>query len=110
MRELFESKVTEIIKEFEVKSGIKGLNFEFNEREGYRGEKYYELIANVPTSALGIMANNLKNVQIIISLRKTQDGEMYYDAGFRYEHKDGGRNGMDVMTIDGSQPVRGIIK
>ena len=109
MRELFESKVTEIIKEFEVKSGIEGLNFEFEEKEN-RKEKYYQLVANVPTSALGIMANNLKNVQIVISLRKTQDGEMYYDAGFRYEHKDGGRNGMDVMTIDGLEPVRGIIK
>jgi len=109
VKELFESRATEVIKDFEVKSGIKGLAFEFKDKEGYRGEKYYELIANVPTSALGIMSNNMRNVQIIISLRKTPDGEIYYDARFRYEHKDGGHNGMDVMTIDGSQPVRGRI-
>ncbi len=111
MKELFESRATEVIKDFEIKSGIKGLDFEFKDREkeGYGGEKYYELIANVPTSALGIMSNNMRNVQIIIRLRKTPDGEIYYDARFRYEHKDGGHNGMDVMTIDGSQPVRGGI-
>lgn len=110
MREFFESKITEVIKDFEVKSGIKGLAFEFEERRGYRGEKHYELVADVPNSALGIMSNNMKNVQIIISLRKMSDGEIYYDARFRYEHKDGGYNGMDVMTADGIQPVRGFIK
>ena len=110
VRELFESKVAEVIRDFEVKSGINGLAFEFEEKENYRKEKHYELIAKVPTSALGIMSNNMRNVQIIISFRKTQDGEIYYDAKFEYEHKDGGRNGMDVMTVDGLQPVRGIIK
>ena len=110
MRELFESKVVEVVEEFEVKSGIKGLVFELEERRGYRGENHYELVANVPTSMLGIMSNNMRNVQIIISLRKTQDDEIYYDAKFEYEHKDGGYNGMNVMTADGTQPVRGIIK
>ena len=109
MRKLFESKVTEIIKDFEVKSGISGLAFEFKEKENYRKEKHYELVADVPTSALGIMSNNMRNVQIIISLRKTQDDEIYYDARFEYEHKDGGYNGMNVM-MDDIQPVRGIIK
>ena len=108
MRELFESKVTEIIKDFEVKSGIEELTFEFVEKEN-RKEKYYQLVANVPTSMLGIMSNNMRNVQIVISLRKTQDGEIYYDARFGYEHKDGGYNGMNVM-MDDIQPVRGIIK
>ena len=108
MRELFESKVVEVVEEFEVKSGIKGLNFEFQEKEN-RKEKHYELVADVPTSALGIMSNNMRNVQIIISLRKTQDDEIYYDARFEYEHKDGGYNGMNVM-MDDIQPVRGIIK
>jgi len=109
VKELFESRATEVIKDFEVKSGINGLAFELKEKENYRKEKYYELIANVPSLALGIMSNNMRNVQIIISLQKTPDGEIYYDAKFEYEHKDGGYNGMNVMTIDGSQPVRGRI-
>ena len=109
MRELLESRVSEVVRDFEVKSGIKGLVFEFEERRGYRGENYYELVADVPNSALGIMGNNMRNVQIIISLKKTQDDEIYYDAKFEYEHKDGGYNGMNVMTVDGTQPVRGII-
>lgn len=109
MKELLKNKVDKIIKEFEVKSGINGLDFELKERQNYRKEKYYELIANVPSLALGIMGNNMKNVQIIINLQETPDGEIYYDAKFWYEHKDGGSNGMNVMTEDGSQPVRGII-
>ena len=108
MKELLENRAAEIIEEFEVKSGINGLAFELKEKEIY-GQKHYELIADVPSSALGIMGNNMKNVQIIINLRKTSDNKIYYDARFRYEHKDGGNNGMDVMTADGSQPVRGII-
>ena len=109
MKELLESRAAEVIKDFEVKSGINGLAFELKEKENYRKQKYYELVANVPSLALGIMGNNMKNVQIIISLLKKSDSKIYYDARFKYEHKDGGNNGMDVMTADGTQPVRGII-
>ena len=109
MRELFESRISEVVRDFEEKSGIKGLAFELEEKENYRKQKYYELVANVPTLALGIMGNNMRNVQIIISLLKTPDNGIYYDAKFKYEHKDGGYNGMNVMTADGTQPVRGII-
>lgn len=108
MKELFESKVNEIVEEFEVKSGITGLSFKFEEVEN-RKEKHYRLVADVPTSALGIMSNNMKNVKIVIRLKKIQDDEIYYEAGFEYEHKDGGYNGMNVM-MDDIQPVRGIIK
>lgn len=109
MKELFESRAAEVIKDFEVKSGINGLAFELKEKENYRKQKCYELVANVPSLALGIMGNNMKNVQIIISLLKTSDSKIYYDAKFRYGYKDGGNNGMNVMTVDGTQPVRGII-
>ena len=109
MKELFESRAAEVIKDFEVKSGINGLAFELKEKENYRKQKCYELVANVPSLALGIMGNNMKNVQNIIDLRKTLDNKIHYDAKFRYEHKDGGYNGMNVMAADGSQPVRGII-
>ena len=110
MKELVESIAAEVIKDFGVKSGINGLAFEFEEKENYRKEKYYRLIAKVPSSALGIMGNNMRDVQIVISLQKTPDSEIYYDAKFKYEHKDGGSNGMSVMTTDGSQPVRGTIQ
>lgn len=109
MKEFFENRAAEVIRDFEVKSGINGLAFKFKEKEDYRGEKYYELIANVPSLALGIMGNNMENVQITISLRKTPDSKVYYDAKFKYEHKDGGSNEMNVMTIDGLQQVRGSI-
>jgi len=109
VKELLESRAAEVIKDFEVKSGINGLAFELREKENYRKQKYYELVANVPSLALGIMGNNMKNVQIIISLLKTSDSKIYYDAKFRYGYKDGGNNGMNVMTVDGTQPVRGII-
>lgn len=110
MKKMFESKMAEVINGFETKSEIRGLAFEMIETQNRRGGNYYKLVANVPSLAFGIMGNNLKEVHIIISLQKTNDEDIYYEAEFQYEHKDGGRNGMNVMSPDGSERVRGIIE
>ena len=110
MRELVLSKLDTIALEVERRSGIGGLTYQFVERQqGKNKEWCYYLLAYVPATMLGVMANNLKAVEIEIVITPIEDGKLFYTAKFQYQHKDGGSNGMSVMTEDGREPVRGWV-
>lgn len=124
MKNLYVSKeFVERIKDevefvFEAETGIAGLSFYLVEARAlvqrYPERVYateYNLRADVPANRLGVMGNNLENVYINIThwVPETDESVVYFRGSFRYEHKSGGSNGMEVMDRDGSDRFIGKI-
>ena len=111
MKDLVNQKKAQIIEQFETQSGITGLEFTLVEQKDYRRNSYYLLVAQVPTSFLGIMGNNIKELSVEVQLvesERTPDS-LFFLAKFQYEHKDGGSNGMNVMNQNGKERVQGLV-
>ncbi len=103
MKQHIIANMDEITTTFEDRTGIQGLRFELAETKNYRKEVFYFLTAKIPSFALGVLSNNLKEVEVIISFAHVHDkNKIFYSADFQYTHKDSGSNGMSVMLADGS--------
>lgn len=95
-------RVLKIISDFKSKTGF---NIVFNidtinEKHNYaylKSEKFAQ-------KDLGVLANNFKNVVILISIQYNENNNMlYYYANFRYDHIIGGSNGTGVLDLQGKE-------
>jgi hypothetical protein len=106
-QELIASIQGTIISSLEKETGI-ALPFEIKVSTNYRKEEIFSLEAEIPQEQLGLLANNFVNAKAVISL-EIAEGTVYYRAGFRYEHKDGGSNGINIVNSQG-QGFMGVVE
>ena len=99
-----ENTKKEVIKKFEELTGITGLNYELVTKQSYDKRELNYLVAQIPPFMLGIMGNNMKDVELSIYVEDT-----WFSAKINYAHKDGGYNSMSVMVADGSRRAEGNI-
>jgi len=98
------SMMNSVVEEFEKKTLISGLKFEFETVARRNRRTLYYYTAKVPGWALGILGNNFKDVQVVIRIYPHESEEMVvFDADFNYNHYDGGSNGVSVMNADGKE-------
>ncbi len=103
------STVERVEEEFEKITGIHGLLFTDESYCRRDGSWRYMLAAEIPEKMIGVMANSIEILHIVIELIiLVEDGGnlrvMLKDAQFRYELTSGGGcNGMPVLDVRGNK-------
>lgn len=100
--EKLESKTNDVAATFARNTGIRGLEFHFETKNGRNGP-YYFYAAAVPSTMIGILANNFHNVTIVIQAHVIGESAVILRANFQYEHFDGGSNGVSVMEANSTE-------